>query len=292
MGNLIKWKTIDSESTFDTARIYRATSESGSYSLLASQGIGDASYYDPNGTTTHWYKIDFYDTTNAVASSLSTAIQGGTFKAYCTPEDVRNITNISTSDATDTQLANLIGYAGTQLNSQINVLHEEEKVEYIDNEKQNTVNGTNTTFYTKDFPIGDYDGDSDVDTSDIKVYQFSPTTGARTELTVSTITPNEGKFVLSSAPTAAAGKMTVTYNKSSLSVSTPDPLVKMATACLTAAWAYTKINVGKAPRWRIGSTQIWRDMESFNTWYSKYLQLVEQINNREITGMGEHPYEI
>ena len=34
MGNLIKWKRIDTEATFDYARVYSASSESGTYTLL------------------------------------------------------------------------------------------------------------------------------------------------------------------------------------------------------------------------------------------------------------------
>ena len=283
MGNLIKWKTISTESTFDVTRIYRATSEAGSYSQIASQGIADASYYDPTGTDSHWYKVDFYDSTNSVASELSDAIQGGTYKGYCTPEEVRILTNLSSSDATDTMLCDLITFAGRELNSDINIHHEEEDVTYISNEKENTFDGSNTTYYTKDYPIGDNDDDMDVDTSDILVSNYA-SDGTKTTLTVSSLTANTGAFVLASAPTADnCSKMTITYVSVQRSVSDPHPLVKTACAMLTAAYAYQKINVGKAPRWRMGSTQIWRDMDSFKTWYSKYLRIINAINDRSLT---------
>lgn len=286
MGNLIKWKTIDSESTYDTARIYRATSEAGSYSLLASQTITDVSYYDPTGTTSHWYKIDFYDTTNSAASSLSSAIQGGTFTGYCTVEDVRNMTNLTINDVSDSQLACLIEYCGQQLNSQINQYFEEEAISYISPEKTNKIDGSNTSYYSLNFPIGDTTGDSAVTTADIKVYSHA-SDGTKTELTVSSIVANTGKFVLSTAPSSAIVGLTMTYHKSSLSVSDPHPLIRNACALLTASWAYTKINVGKAPRWRMGSTQIYRDMDSFNTYYTRYIRLLDQINNRDVIQVVE-----
>jgi len=281
MGNLIKWKSIDAEATYNQARIYRSTSENGAYTFIAYQSITDQSYYDADGTTGSWYKIDFYNSSTNQASSLSDAIRGGTYRSYCLPEDVRNITNLSTNDITDTQLYNLIEYCGNQLNHDINVYIEEEELNYINNTKTNEIDGTNTTFYTLNYPIGDNNGDMSVTIADINVYKYE-SDGTKTEVTVSSITPNEGKFILEAAPTSDLTKITVTYKYSSLSVSDPHPLIKMACALLAAAWAYTKINVGKSPRWRMGSTQIWRDMDSFKIYYDKYLKILTQINNRSL----------
>jgi len=279
MGNLIKWKAIDSEATYDQARIYRATSESGTYAYLAYQGIGDQSYYDGEGTTSHWYKIDFYTSSTGAASALSDAIKGGTYKSYCTVEDIRNMTNLTTSDLTDTQVCNLIAYAGAQLNAAINVYIEEENILEINDTKTNKIDGSNKTYYTLNYPIGDMDNDMDVDIGDITVYTYG-SDGTKTEGTVSSIIPNTGEFVLESAPAAEIVRLVVTYNHSQRSVSDPDMLIKMACSLLAAAWAYTKINVGKAPRWRMGSTQIWRDMDSFKTYYTKYQTILLEINDR------------
>jgi len=288
MGNLIKWKSIDSEATYTTARVYRATSETGSYVLVGSQNIEDQSYYDGDGTTSSWYKVDFYDSGTGKSSALSDAILGGTYKFYCTVGDVRMVTNLTTSDLNDTKIANLIQFAGEQLNQDINVYLEEERIDYISDTKKNEINGSDTTFYTQKYPIGDSDNNMDVTIADINVYSYD-SDGTRTELTVNTITPNEGKFVLESAPTGLT-KMTVTYRYAPLSVSDPHALIKRATALLAASWAYTKINVGKAPRWKMGSTSIWRDMDSFNTFYSKYLVILDQINNRSLMDKVEAEY--
>jgi hypothetical protein len=131
----------------------------------------------------------------------------------------------------------------------------------------------------------------DVTTADIEVFGYD-SDGDKTELTVSSITPNTGKFVMESAPSSGLTKMTVTYRYSPLSVSDPHALIKRACALLTASWAYTKINVGKAPRWKMGSTSIWRDMDSFNTFYNKYLVILEQINNRSLMDKTEAEYLI
>lgn len=279
MGNLIKWKKIDSEATFDLARIYRATSESGTYALLTTQTISDVSYYDPDGVAGSWYKIDFYDTTNVVASDLSDAFQADTFRGYCTVEDIRNMTNITSSDLTDTQICNLITYAGIQLNADMQVYEEEEDIAYISTAKSNKIDGSNTTFYTQNFPIGDLNDDMKVTIADTEVFQYD-SDGTRTELTVSTITPDEGKFVLESAPAGTITRITVTYKWAQRSVTTPDPLIKQAVISLISFLAYRKINIGKSPRWRMGMTQIWRDVGAHDQYYKDYNRMLTRLNDR------------
>lgn len=281
MGCLIKWKSIDTEATYNQARVYRSSTETGTYTFIAAQSIGDQSYYDANGTTSSWYKVDFFNSVTSQVSSLSDALQGGTYRAYCTPEDIRNMTNLTVNDITDTQIYNLIEYCGIQLNQDINVYIEEEELLYINNTKSNEVDGTNATFYTLNYPIGDSNSDMNVTIADLDVYTYN-SDGTRTEVSVSSITPNEGKFVLVTPPANGLIKVTVTYRYAPLSVSDPHPLIKMACALLTAAWAYTKINVGKAPKWRMGSTSIWRDMDSFKTYYNNYLKILSQINDRAL----------
>ena len=280
MGNLVSWKTIDSESTFNQVRIYRSTSESGTYTLIETQtDITDASYYDPNGVAGSWYKIDFYDTTNSVASTLSTAFLADTFRGYCTVEDIRNMTNISTSDVSDTGVCNLITYAGTILNSDMEIYEEEERIAYISNTKGNDINGTNTTFYCKNFPMGDLNDDFKVNTSDVNVYQYA-SDGTRTALTVSSVVAATGSFVLSSAPAASISHLTVTYKWAQRNVATPDALIKQAVIALVSSFAYRKINVGKSPRWRMGSTQIWRDITAHDQYYKEYNRLLARLNDR------------
>jgi len=278
MGNLIKWKAINTEASYTTARIYRATSEAGSYAIVGQQDISDTSYYDGDGTTGSWYKIDFYDSVADKASSLSNAIQGGTYKSYCTPDDVRLVTNIKSTDLTDTNLANLINYTGSQLNSDINIYHERERVGYIDAVKDNDIDGTNTTFYTKYIFIGDANNDFQVTISDITVYQVD-SEDVETELTVTSLDASTGKFVLDTAP-ASAVQLYVTYNNVNKRVDTPDQLIKMACILLTAAWSYGKLNIGKATRFRMGNLTVFRDMDSGHKYYMQYIRILALINDR------------
>ena len=286
IGNLIEWKTIDPEATYDKVRIYRSTNRDSGYVLIATQPITDYDYYDATGTTIHWYELDFYTTATGIASSMSDPIQGGTHKFYCTVEDVRNLTNLQTSDISDTQVANIIQYAGALVNADVQVYVIEEQLLWIDAHKQNLIDGTNATYYSQNYPIGDMDDDMGVDTGDITVYQYlGDPAGTRETLTVSSITPNDGSFVLSIPPPGTISMLTLTYKWSLVSMSDPHPLVKLATAYLAAAFAYSKINIGKAPSWSMVNVRIVRDMKSFETFYTKYQQVIAQINNRMANSM-------
>jgi len=237
------------------------------------------SYYDATGASTSWYKVDFYDTTNSVASALSTAFQSGEFRGYCTVDDIRNATNITSSDLSDTQVCNLITFAGIQINADMNIYVEEERVAYITNTKSNEIDGTNTTFYTRNWPIGDLNDDFSVDSSDVEVFSYD-SDGTRTELTVSSVTAKTGTVELETAPAAALSKVTMTYKWCQRDVTVPDPLLKTACVLLVSFWAYSKINIGKSPRWRMGSTQIYRDMDSPEKYYDRYLRMLSRLNDR------------
>ncbi len=103
--------------------------------------------------------------------------------------------------------------------------------------------------------------------------------GVRTQLTVSSITPNTGEFVLAAAPSSAV-TLEVKYVYAPVSVSTPHPLVRMATIALSAAYAFSKINVGKPKSVKFGTVTMLRHMESFDHWYRRYEQTIYRINNR------------
>ena len=115
MGNLIEWEAPDSEVTYDQAKVYRATSQTGAYSNIVTQAIADTSYFDIDGTTSNWYKITFYKTVTAEESAYSDPIQGGTFANLCTPNDVQDameLTFTSSTSPTRTSVVNLIKRAG------------------------------------------------------------------------------------------------------------------------------------------------------------------------------------
>lgn len=282
MGILLKWKSKGSdEIDYDLTRIWRSTSETGAYAMIHTQAVSDITWYDPDGSTNNWYKITFYNTVTFKESSYSDAIQGGTAFGYCSVDDVRNISNLTSSDVTDTELCNLIYFASTQLNADCTVYIYEELINYIGPVKTNEIDGVKTTFYTKNFPLGDTDNNFKVTTADIEVYEIDGNVDPATKTlkTITSLDPTTGKFVVSSAP-ASDKTMIVTYRWCYRDMASPHPLVRAACASLAAAWAYMKLNTGKADHFRMGSISIARDMAAFDKWYRRYLNLLEQVNDR------------
>lgn len=94
-------------SQYNQVRIYRATSKTGTYSLLATSAIDvDNSnmvtvYDDTTGTSTHWYKIDYYNSTTTASSSLSDPIPATGVES----DTVRYITDQILKEARDTEEA-------------------------------------------------------------------------------------------------------------------------------------------------------------------------------------------
>jgi hypothetical protein len=211
-------------------------------------------------------------------------MQGNASAGYCSVNDVRFMTNLATSDISDGDLYELIKMAAYQINSEIATEVVREKVLWLDDTRKNDINGTNTTYYVANWKgkyIADYDNDGDVDISDITVYAVY-SDGTETEATVSSITPDSGKFVLSSAYSSSYS-LYVTYKWSYVSTYDPDKLVKLSCIYLAAAYAYAKINVGKAPTAAFGNLKIYRDMNSFDKYYKRYQEIINTINDKMLT---------
>jgi hypothetical protein len=206
--------------------------------------------------------------------------------SYITKTEVRTLTNLTTSDITDDDLSAIIELATDYLNSDIQIEVVREKIEYIDKTRENKIDGSNTTYYIKDwknYVIGDGDNDGEVDTNDITVYAVH-TDGTETEATVSSITPDSGKFELDTAYSSSYD-LYLSYYKSPVSMDTPHALVKLACTQLTAALSYAKINLGKAPKFKAGNTQILRDMDSYQKYLNLYQTTIDKI--RDLVGIKE-----
>uniref|UniRef100_A0A6M3IK95 Fibronectin type-III domain-containing protein n=2 Tax=viral metagenome TaxID=1070528 RepID=A0A6M3IK95_9ZZZZ len=111
MGVKIRWKKPDSEAGYDTVYIYRSTTETGTYSLVSTQVVGDNTYYDDSGSSSYWYKIRFYNSSTAVYSEYSQAIQGGDSKGYLTVDSVRALLRTYELEYTDNEIQDMIDMA-------------------------------------------------------------------------------------------------------------------------------------------------------------------------------------
>ena len=284
MGVLLRWRIPDlTEVTYDKTVIYRATSKTGTYNEIAIQDIADNTYFDPNGTTNHWYKIRFRGGTigNYYYSDYSDPMQGGKWRGYCSPEDVRTIANLSSDDISDSRLYDIITFAMAQINHEINSKIIEEKIEQIDLTRENKIDGSNKTFYVKksfEWYIGDADDDGDVDTDDITVYKYA-SDGTKTEMTISEIYPNEGKFVLEDAPESGS-TLTVTYVYAPVSESDPHPMLKQACAYLAAALAFTRIETGYYEKLQLGKLTLQNMTSGFTQFYRLYERILHMLKSR------------
>lgn len=208
--------------------------------------------------------------------------------AYTDEDAVRLMTNLVVSDISDVDITSLIAEATAQVNSDILVKVTREPVLPIDSVRDNKINGTTTTFYVRNWEgkyLGDLDNDGVVDTNDVIVYQVSADGQTESVLTVSAIDDEDCSFTLSSAPSSGV-RLYVTYAFGwvrSLTGSV-DPKLKLATTLLTAAYCYAKITWGRPPSSRYGSQSITRDMNAFDNYYRRYMELTKQI--QQIGGLS------
>lgn len=198
--------------------------------------------------------------------------------AYTTTANLRLLTNLVVADIADADVTSLITQATYQLNSDINILVKREKVDTLDNTRQNEINGTNTVYYVRNWRhyLGDMDNDGGIDTGDATVYQVAAD-GTETTLTVSAIDSDDGKITLDSAP-ASGVTLYITYVWCYKDPDTPDKLIELACTNLTAAYAWEKINRGLSPQQVYGNVRLMKDRAASNEYYQRYKELVDKIN--------------
>jgi len=279
MSNTIRWRVPVNDCSYDYTYIYRATSQSGTYSDLANQSIDDNTYCDATGGLTNWYKIRFYNSLTFVWSDYSVPMQGGTYAGYSTVTEVREISNLTVDDISDADLYRLIQKATAYLNAEINARILREKIVQIDDTRTNKIDGTNATFYVRKWyqHMGDMNNDGKVTATDITVYQVD-SANVETQLTVSSISPDEGKFVLATAPSPGV-RLFVTYEWCYVSEYQPHALVKLACEYLATAFAFEKVERGLSPQQVYGNVRIYRDMAAGSENHKRYREVVLQINS-------------
>ena len=285
MAIIVRWQVpsvVSSETSFDKAYIYRATTEAGEYSEIANQVITDNTYSDEDGSTTSWYKIRFFNSSSENWSAYSDAMQGGTFIGYCSMADFRAVTNLTTSCISDADAYDLITMAAYQINGDINTKVIRERIDYLDSTRQNLVDGSNTNYYVKNWKgkyLADFNNDSQVTISDVIVYAVDGD-GTETTPTIGSVDVDDCKITLSSAQSNKT--LYVTYSWSYIDESIPARPLRLACAFLTAALAQARINIGRAPQISMGNLRLYRHMDAYEEFYSKYLGILRQINDQII----------
>ena len=213
--------------------------------------------------------------------------------AFIDKQTVLNITGVSEDDYETDELSDFIMFAQREVLSKIQQTAIREKVDYIDETRENDIDGSTTTFYFKNWKgnyLGDMDYDGDIDIDDIKVYQVDDD-DVETELTPSSVDYKNMSFTLSSAPDEDS-ELYVTYAYTPYDLVLPHPLLTQATAFLAAS--YLKLTEGggstmgggdDARSIRIGNLAIGSGSTSSSAYsygkvtsfYDKYRELMAQL---------------
>lgn len=210
---------------------------------------------------------------------------------YTESTTVRTMTGLTSTDVATSVINDLITIATGQLNRDINFKVNQEKVSYIDDVRENDIDGSNTDFYIRNcrreeaegYYLGDADNDGDVDTADVNVWVKdtgpSPSTIATTAIT--SIDHALGKITVTTAPSADK-KVYISYTAAPVDESTPDQLVKNACAQLTAALCFLRLDANqlKMGRFRLGKLAIMAPVQGYRYFYDVYKDTVNQINAR------------
>lgn len=189
--------------------------------------------------------------------------------AYTTIQIVRDKTGYTTTDIPDSEITSIISEATTIINSEINVKVKREPVTYIDITRQNKIDGSNTTFYSRNsitFYFADANNDGALTKDDIKV-ELEDKDGVITEATVSSIN-SEGSFVLSTAPTTDTVHMYLTYSYSYYDISIPDKMVTLLGTYLSSSYAILIVDAGLPYSTRLGNLAV--TVPIANTMYKQF----------------------
>ena len=196
---------------------------------------------------------------------------------------VNTMTNIASSDISNADITSIIAEATKELNGYINTSVDRERVDYVDETRENKIDGSNVYYYIKNWRgkyLADRDDDGSVSTSDVIVYLVDPN-GTETTATISAIDGDNGKITLSSAPSSDYD-VYITYEWCYRNPSTPDPLIKLACTYLTAAYCYAKINIGRSPQVAFGNSRFYRHIDSYRMYHDMAMNIVNEINNKII----------
>lgn len=112
LSNTLQWYSPNPNTDgWDSTRVYRSTSETGTYTLVATiTPTTTTSYWDVSGDDNSWYKIAFYDNGTATEGPLSTAFKpaSATPTFYCTVWDLRRFMQMSKDDFPSDEDATLL----------------------------------------------------------------------------------------------------------------------------------------------------------------------------------------
>ncbi len=155
---------------------------------------------------------------------------------------------------------------------------EDEQVNYLSGEKKNTNDGSNTTFYSQHYPIGDRDNNGFISGADVYAYTLD-SAGTKTQIVTITMDDSvNGKFTLCQAPNGNV--LYITYYSAPVDMETPNALVKLACMQLASALCYSRIDAGKVQSYRVGKIAVMKQSDAFKSFKSQYIDTVNKIRRK------------
>ena len=188
-----------------------------------------------------------------------------------------------------------------RLNDDIQTRVEAEEVKKINGSKKNKVDGENKTFYLKEThdsfrQIGDLNDDGEVTVDDIHAWAIVDGE-TRVEVKInSLLDKNQGKFTAvrkdTNEPLNRNAELYVRYRHAPVDVASPNSMVSIACAQLTAAYCFSNIETPKLKDFSIGDVNISKQSEGFSIMMDQYTNTMRKIVNRELIQFDENENSI
>jgi hypothetical protein len=198
--------------------------------------------------------------------------------AWSSVPDVRKIAGVTTSDFSDAQIQDFIVLAQKEVNSRILTRVVREPVIFIDSYRSNKIDGSNTTYFIKNWEgnyLADTNYDNTITISDVNVVQYNANTQVESAVTLSSINVPSCSFTVTSAVSNVS--LFVDYGYVGLDPVTPHPLLWNATTYLAASYLFIgndgfKITFGNV------TIEPGKDGGKGKQLYDKFLELMNQLN--------------
>jgi len=197
----------------------------------------------------------------------------------CNPEDVRKKIGLSVDEAPDETLYSHIDEAQKDLLRDVANLIEDEVL-------SGSIDGSNNTFSTAEVYIADRNFDNTVTASDVYVYAWTNSEDPYTKssVAVSTVYSNNGKVVLTTAPSTSVTQITADYYH----YTSPIDKGLMQEACAyLAAYYFAQREILLMPQqWMHGAYRFMKSSE-YKSLLTEYYKKVDRLTG-VASYRGEH----
>lgn len=200
---------------------------------------------------------------------------------WASVSNIRKIAGVTTTDFTDAELQSFLELAQKEVNSKIITRVNREKIEYLDQYRQNKIDGSNTIYFCKNWYsnkrtnyLSDTNYDNEVNTTDIRLVQYNKNTQLESDITVSSIDISNCSFTLSTPVNNV--DLFVSYNYSPIDPTNPDPIVSQCVSYLASSYLFVGTDGFKV---QFGNVRIEPGMSGGKgkQLYDKYQELLQQL---------------